>query len=104
MSAEIFVVCQNFKAPQKIDKKFFDPKSVFQEVEEKPQDASIMDFAPQKKKRKAVGYDTETGVIYKEKTVEEFLSSDNPMLFLTELSQVGRGDIKLVNEISLHFL
>lgn len=32
-SAEIFVVCQNFKAPDRIDPKFFDIKFVFSEVE-----------------------------------------------------------------------
>ena len=32
-SAEIFVVCQFFKAPERIDPKFFDIKYVFSEVE-----------------------------------------------------------------------
>jgi AdoMet-dependent rRNA methyltransferase SPB1 len=33
-SAEIFVVCQNFKAPERIDPKFFDIKYVFSDVEQ----------------------------------------------------------------------
>jgi AdoMet-dependent rRNA methyltransferase SPB1 len=33
-SAEIFVVCQEFLAPKKLDPKFLDPKFAFKEVDE----------------------------------------------------------------------
>jgi len=39
VSAEIFVVCQGYKAPKKIDPKLFDPKAIFSAIQdEKPMD------------------------------------------------------------------
>jgi AdoMet-dependent rRNA methyltransferase SPB1 len=43
-SAEIFVVCENFLAPQSIDPKLFDPKYVFDQVNS--QEKSITIFHP----------------------------------------------------------
>uniref|UniRef100_H2YL40 Putative rRNA methyltransferase n=1 Tax=Ciona savignyi TaxID=51511 RepID=H2YL40_CIOSA len=78
VSAEIFVVCQNFKNPDKIDKKFFDPKAVFQEVEGKVRPVNILDFEPKKKKKAK-------GVM---KTVSEFLESPRPIEMLNEISEL----------------
>lgn len=49
-SAEIFVVCEKFLAPDKIDPKFVDPKYVFQELEMEPKQ-TISLIHPEKKKR-----------------------------------------------------
>jgi AdoMet-dependent rRNA methyltransferase SPB1 len=43
-SAEIFVVCQNYKAPDKIDPKFFDIKFVFSEVESQAETNRAVDL------------------------------------------------------------
>ncbi|XP_002122891.2 pre-rRNA 2'-O-ribose RNA methyltransferase FTSJ3 [Ciona intestinalis] len=88
VSAEIFVVCQGFKSPDKIDKKFFDPKSVFQEVEAKTRPVNILDFEP-KKKKKAKGYGDEAkDLLYTKKSVSEFLGCSQPMQMLSEISEI----------------
>lgn len=43
-SAEIFVVCQNYKAPDKIDPKFFDIKFVFSEVDSQSDNKKAVDL------------------------------------------------------------
>lgn len=49
-SAEIFVVCEKFLAPDKIDPKFLDPKYVFKDVEEEPK-TGINLIHPEKRTR-----------------------------------------------------
>jgi len=83
VSAEIFVVCQKFKwnSIKEIDRKFFDPRYVFEEVKEKVKPIQLRDFEP--KKKKAKGYSDELQpVISNESTIDEFLQSENPMAFL----------------------
>ena len=41
-SAEIFVVCKGFKAPQTIDPRMLDSKFVFKEIAEDPKAASVL--------------------------------------------------------------
>ena len=78
-SAEIFVVCQSYLAPDKIDPKFLDPKSVFSDIDdsELKQHRDILN--PEKKKKKAhrEGYDDGATVLYKEGKASEFIMGQN---------------------------
>lgn len=57
VSAEIFVVCKNFKAPKKLDPRFLDPKHVFEEVDDKKTNNEAKVFNPELKRRSRQGYE-----------------------------------------------
>ena len=58
-SAEIFIVCQGYKAPTKIDPRFMDPKYVFEELEIEPENKiNLLKESKTIKKAKAVGYES----------------------------------------------
>lgn len=94
-SAEIFVVCENYKCPDKIDKKFFDIRHVFEDVESDVKRVRVADFKTAKKK-KAVGYDDDNhGLLFKTKTVTEFLQSSTPLQMLSEINRMVLEDEEL---------
>lgn len=86
VSAEIFVVCQDFLAPKKIDPKFLDPKCVFQEVELPVKPLNI--FRPEKRTRQRDGYEEGVTMLFKAASVNDFLMSDDPVAFLGTYSQI----------------
>ncbi|XP_018528720.1 pre-rRNA 2'-O-ribose RNA methyltransferase FTSJ3 [Lates calcarifer] len=85
-SAEIFVICQGFVAPDKIDSKFFDPKHAFKEVE--VQAKTVRELIPVKKP-KAEGYTDGDLTLYHSFTVTAFLKADNPVDFLGKASEIA---------------
>jgi len=86
-SAEIFVVCQHFTKPDKIDPKFLDPKHVFKDVatESKP---SLNLIHPTKDRKKADGYDDDKGTLRQSIKASEFVEADNFMELLGDTHEV----------------
>uniref|UniRef100_A0A8C8SIK6 pre-rRNA processing protein FTSJ3 n=1 Tax=Pelusios castaneus TaxID=367368 RepID=A0A8C8SIK6_9SAUR len=91
-SAEIFVVCQGYLAPDKIDSKFFDPKFAFKEVE--VQAKSVSELVT-KKKPKAEGYAEGDMTLYHRFTLTDFLKASNPVDFLSKANEITLGDGEL---------
>ncbi|PVD31320.1 hypothetical protein C0Q70_06732 [Pomacea canaliculata] len=81
-SAEIFVVCENYLAPDKLDPKFLDPKYVFKDVEEDVKQ-TINLIHPEKKQRHREGYAEGDYTLYHVLNASEFLKSED---FLEKLA------------------
>lgn len=91
-SAEIFVVCQGFLAPDKVDSKFFDPKFAFKEVEVQ---AKTVTELVTKKKPKAEGYAEGDLTLYHRTSITDFLRAANPVDFLSKASEISLDDEEL---------
>nr|XP_012602721.1 pre-rRNA processing protein FTSJ3 [Microcebus murinus] len=91
-SAEIFVICQGFLAPDKVDSKFFDPKFAFKEVEVQ---AKTVTELVTKKKPKAEGYADGDLTLYHRTSVTDFLRAANPVDFLSKASEILLDDEEL---------
>ena len=90
-SAEIFIVCQGFKAPDTIDPKFLDPKFAFEEVEEEMDSANQISSLKKllETKRNRSGYGDRTGLLYQETDLMEFLECADPYQFLSTYNKVS---------------
>lgn len=88
-SAEIFVVCQYYIAPAKIDSKFMDPKYVFQELEIEPKNKLNVFHPEKKRKNKAEGYAEGDYTLYHQLKVSEFINHENGIDLLDHASEVS---------------
>ena len=76
-SAEIFVVCQNFIAPDKIDPRLLDPKFAFKQVDTLQPVPDVL-HKKVKQKRNRQGYDDNIGVgLFASCSVASFVECDN---------------------------
>lgn len=90
-SAEIFMVCQGFKAPDQIDPRLLDPKYALAEVEEE-KDTSTDNITSLKRllteKKNRGGYDENAGkMLYAECELMEFIKSSNPHMYLSSFNK-----------------
>lgn len=91
-SAEIFVVCQNYLAPDKIDAKFFDPSFVFAELKEKEQHVTKSDLlkpVTKIKKAKAEGYEDGKILLHTKVKASQFIQSPNYLDLLSSANEVS---------------
>ncbi|CAB3988348.1 pre-rRNA processing FTSJ3 [Paramuricea clavata] len=89
-SAEIFVVCQGYKAPHKIDPKLLDWKCIFEEVNQEPtKQASLLS---DKKRARAQGYEEGDYSLFKTLAVTEFVKSTKPLDLLSSINKIVFDD------------
>ncbi|KAF5402373.1 AdoMet-dependent rRNA methyltransferase SPB1 [Paragonimus heterotremus] len=88
-SAEIFLVGQFYKAPDRIDPRFLDSRHVFGEIEvEKDRSVVVSSLLREcKRKRKAEGY-ADGDILYHELRVSDFLQASDPLEALAKANKV----------------
>ena len=102
-SAEIFVVCQGYKAPDKLDPKFLDPKYVFQEVEADATTVKGLFTGSEKGKPKAQGYEDGVTTLHKKRSVSDFVMNDKFVDILNNASEIVMDDKRIANHsVSLY--
>ncbi len=101
-SAEIFMVCQGYKAPEYIDPKFLDPKYAFEDIDgakggidgnavEQTTKVSSLKKLLQTKRANRGGYDDDKVALLYEKTdLIDFLESADPFEYLSKFHAVSR--------------
>ncbi|QRV97763.1 AdoMet-dependent rRNA methyltransferase SPB1 [Ceratobasidium sp. AG-Ba] len=99
VSAEIFVVCQGFLAPQHIDPKFLDPKHVFKDLSALPPVPSTSTaqpgskahnnvFMPEKKRRAREGYADGDYTLFHALPAAEFVRTHDAVLALGTANKI----------------
>ncbi|XP_037777989.1 pre-rRNA 2'-O-ribose RNA methyltransferase FTSJ3-like [Penaeus monodon] len=82
-SAEIFVVCQGFLAPDKVDPEFFSAQHVFNELDLEPK-PKINLLRTKKTRDKAEGYEEGATIVHKKVPVSQFIHAENFMEVLAD--------------------
>ncbi|KAF4585439.1 AdoMet-dependent rRNA methyltransferase spb1 [Ophiocordyceps camponoti-floridani] len=100
VSAEIFVVCRGFKAPNRLDSRLLDPKAVFAELSGATPNHEAKVYNPETKKRKREGYEEGDHTQFKQVLASEFIETTDPIAILGDCNQLSfdqplGGDVAL---------
>ncbi|XP_076339533.1 pre-rRNA 2'-O-ribose RNA methyltransferase FTSJ3 [Tachypleus tridentatus] len=96
-SAEIFVVCQKYTAPDKIDSKFLDPAYLFKDVDVEPVTKQNLLQIVKKNKKKAEGYPEGDYTLYHQLPGLEFIKSNNHVELLSKFNEIVLDSPVIVN-------
>ncbi|OAV89508.1 hypothetical protein PTTG_04137 [Puccinia triticina 1-1 BBBD Race 1] len=113
VSAEIFVVCQGYLAPKKIDPRLLDPAHVFKDVDltkrltEDQAEASSSKltpnaqnvFKPEKKRRTREGYDEGDYTLHKSSSASALINTKDPVSILGVANCIKFDDSQQDKEI-----
>ncbi|CAG9336199.1 unnamed protein product [Blepharisma stoltei] len=95
-SAEIFVVCQKYKAPKSIDPKLLDSKYVFMESEDiidKNNIHSLRQLLPEAVKKHSISVHLEKGLgQHRKAPLSEFVDCQNPYQFIADFNEFTIND------------
>lgn len=91
-SAEIFVVCQYYIAPDKVDSKFFDPKHVFSELQIETTNKLNVLHPEKLKKHKVEGYPENDYTLYHKLSAKEFIACEDAIKALENTSEIVIDD------------
>lgn len=96
-SAEIFVVCQGYLAPDHIDPRLLDSKYVFEELDLDAKKKSSL-LHPEKQKRiKAEGYTAQDIALRNDLAATEFLKAENALAALQGIGSIRIDDQRIAN-------
>lgn len=96
-SAEIFVVCQGYLAPDKIDGRLLDPKYVFEELDLEGKKKSSLLHPDKQKRIKAEGYTEQEVALRNDISVKDFMESSSGLSALQGIGSITVDDEAVLN-------
>eukprot|EP00761_Pharyngomonas_kirbyi_P011250 gb/GECH01011275.1/.p1 GENE.gb/GECH01011275.1/~~gb/GECH01011275.1/.p1 ORF type:complete len:840 (+),score=202.14 gb/GECH01011275.1/:1-2520(+) len=81
-SAEIFVVCDGYKAPRVLDHKLLNPRYVFEQLDTEKPAAPDFEWRKKRGRRNRDGYEEDNLILHKTASVAEFVDTERPVAML----------------------